>query len=79
MRVRPTDPNNPPELVRAIFERSRDRYGQVITPALVMAHRPEILLASVGLGRAIDGSTVVEERLKTMASLRASQMIGCPF
>jgi len=45
----------------------------------VMAHRPEILLAASGLGSAIDGSNVLEPRLKLMASVRAAQMIGCPF
>jgi alkylhydroperoxidase family enzyme len=44
-----------------------------------MAHRPEILLTAAKLGQAIGASTVVESRLKTMASVRAAQMVGCPF
>jgi hypothetical protein len=31
------------------------------------------------LGQAIGASTVVEGRLKTMVSVRAAQMVGCPF
>jgi hypothetical protein len=79
MRVKGIDSENPPEPVKPIFDRSRERYGRVIGPNLVMAHRPEILLAASGLGRAIDASNVIEPHLKIMASVRAAQMIGCPF
>jgi hypothetical protein len=44
-----------------------------------MAHRPEIFLAAGRLGQAIGASPVVEGRLKLMLSIRAAQMIGCPF
>jgi hypothetical protein len=79
MRIKGIDPNDPPELVRPVFQRSLERYGRVITPSLVMARRPEVLMAATRLGQAIDGSKLVEPRLKTLASLRAAQMIGCPF
>ncbi len=79
MRVKGIDPDNPPQLIKPIFDRSRERYGRVINPNLVMGHRPEILLAAFGLGRAIDGSDTVAPHLKIIASLRAAQMIGCPF
>jgi len=79
MRLNGIDPDNPPQSVKPIFDRSRERYGRVISPNLLMAHRPEILLAVSSLGRAIDGSNEVAPRLKIIASVRAAQMIGCPF
>ena len=79
MRITGIDPNAAPEAVKPLFDRSREHYGRVISPSLVMAHRPEILLAASGLGRAIDRSDTVEPQLKFMASLRAAQMIGCSF
>jgi len=79
MRITGIDPKNAPESVKPIFERSLDLFGRVITPNLVMAHRPEILLAHAKLGQAISASSVVEGRLKTMVSVRAAQMVGCPF
>ena len=79
MRLKGVDPDYPPETAKPIFDRSRERYGRVISPSLVMAYRPEILLAASGLGRAIDASNVVEPRLKILASVRTAQMIGCPF
>ena len=79
MRLKGVDANNPPPSVKAIFDRSRERYGRVISPNLLMAYRPEILLATSGLGLAIDGSNEVAQRFKIIASVRAAQMIGCPF
>ncbi len=79
MRVKGIDPDKAPESVKPVFQGSRDFFGRVITPYLVTAHRPEILLAHAQLGLAISGSTVVDGRLKTMASVRAAQMVGCPF
>jgi hypothetical protein len=79
MRLKGIDPESAPESVQPVFQQSRDWFGRVITPNLVMAHRPEILLAHAKLGQAIGASTVVEGRLKTMVSVRAAQMVGCPF
>jgi len=79
MRITGIDPHNAPDSVQPVFQKSLDFFGRVITPNLAMAHRPEILLAHAKLGQAISASTVVEGRLKTMASVRAAQMVGCPF
>lgn len=79
MRIQGVDPDSAPESVQPVFQHSLNLFGRVITPNLVMAHRPEILLASAQLGQAIGASTVLEGRLKTMVSVRAAQMIGCPF
>jgi alkylhydroperoxidase family enzyme len=79
MRIKGVDPENAPEVVKLAFQRSIELFGRVITPNLVMAHRPEILLSAGRLGQAIGASTAIEGRLKTMVSVRAAQMIGCPF
>lgn len=79
MRINGIDPDHAPESVQPIFQGSRDFFGRVITPNLIMAHRPEILRAHAQIGQAISASTVVEGRLKTIVSVRAAQMIGCPF
>ena len=79
MRITGIVPQNAPVSVQPVFPVSLNFFGRVITPSLVMAHRPEILLAHAKLGQAISASTVVEGRLKTMVSVRAAQMVGCPF
>jgi hypothetical protein len=79
MRIKGVDPEHPPEVLKAAFEKNVELFGHVLTPALVMAHRPEILLASGRLNNAVGASQVVEGRLKFMLSVRVAQMIGCPF
>lgn len=79
MRIPGIDPEKAPESLKPIFQRSLARFGLVITPTLVMAHCPEILVAAANLGLAIGTSTFVEGRLKTMVSVRAAQIVGCPF
>jgi hypothetical protein len=41
MRIQGIEPNNAPESVRPLFHALRNLFGRVITPSLVMAHRPE--------------------------------------
>jgi hypothetical protein len=79
MRIKPVDSANPPESVAKAFEKQTEMYGHVLTPGAVMAHRPEILLASARMNQAVGASEVVEGRLKYMLSTRVAQMIGCPF
>ena len=79
MRIEGVDPEHPPESVKTAFEKNDELSGHVVTPALAMAHRPEILLASARLNHAVGASQIVEPRLKFMLSVRVAQMIGCPF
>ncbi|MGO9602230.1 MAG: hypothetical protein ACLQAT_02290, partial [Candidatus Binataceae bacterium] len=71
MRIKGIDPDNAPESVKPAFEKSIELFGRVITPNLVMAHRPEILMATGRLNKVVGASTIVEGRLKTMVSVRA--------
>jgi hypothetical protein len=79
MRIKGVDPEHPPESVAGAFQKITELSGRVVTPALVMAHRPEIFLATGRLNQAVGASQVVEVRLKLMVSIRAAQMVGCPF
>jgi hypothetical protein len=79
MRIKGVDPEHPPESVAAVFQKIAELFGRVLTSNLVMAHRPEIFLATGRLNQAIGASQVVEGRLKFMLSVRVAQMIGCPF
>ena len=72
MRIKGVDPEHPPESVADAFQKMIQRSGKrVVTPALVMAHRPEILLASGRFNQAVGVSQVVEARLKFMLSVPA--------
>ena len=79
MRINGVDRANPPESVAKAFQKQTEMFGHVLTPGAVMAHRPEILLASARLNQAVGASSVVDGRLKFMLSTRVAQMVGCPF
>ncbi|HTW87843.1 MAG TPA: hypothetical protein VMD75_07540 [Candidatus Binataceae bacterium] len=79
MRVKGVDSEQAPDAVKEIYQRIGHALGSVPTPMTVMAHVPELLAAMNKLGAVIGGSTIVEPRLKTLASLRAAQIAGCPF
>ncbi len=79
MRIKGLNPDKPPESLKAAFQKSIEAFGRVLTPNLVMAHRPELFLAAGRLNQAVATSTVVDSRLKTMVFVRTAQMIGCPF
>ena len=65
--------------VRSLYAKFKRMFGHAIAPYMVMAHRPAILRAAVHMGRAMAQSHAAEEKLKTLACIRAAQMIGCPF
>jgi len=79
MRIKGIDPEHAPDGVKAAFQKSTQLFGRIITPNLVMAHRPEIFLASGRLSQAVAASAVVDGRLKALAFVRTAQLIGCPF
>ncbi|MBF6568824.1 MAG: hypothetical protein IVW54_08115 [Candidatus Binataceae bacterium] len=79
MRIKPIDAAEAPPEVRELYRRAEELLGSVPAPQTVMAQVPPLLMAANQLGAAISGSKVVAPRLKTLASLRAAQMAGCPF
>lgn len=79
MRVNGVDFEQAPATVKEMYQRVEQALGSVPTPMTVMAHVPDLLAAMNNLGAVIGGSTLVEPRLKTLASLRSAQIAGCPF
>ena len=79
MRIEGVSEEQAPKSLRALFVKFKAMFGHVITPYLVMAHRPAILRAAAHTGKAMAQSHAIEDRYKTMACIRAAQMIGCPF
>lgn len=79
MRIKGVDFDQAPPAVKEFYQRVEQALGSVPTPTTVMAHVPELLAAMNTLGAVIGASARVEPRLKTLASLRAAQIAGCPF
>jgi hypothetical protein len=48
-------------------------------PLTVNAHNPAIFRATVGYEYFLSKAKRAEERLKSLAALKAAAMVGCPF
>src|SRR5918999_5868741 len=58
---------------------SRRRFGKEVGPLTVMAHHPRLLLGYGMFELAFERSNLVDERLKSLAVLKAATMVGCEF
>lgn len=79
MRIKGVEFDEAPAAVKEAYRRAEQLFGRVPSPTKVVAHVPALMDAANNLGAVIGGSTLVEPRLKTLASLRAAQIAGCPF
>lgn len=61
------------------FWLSRLKYGSVLEPLRLYAHRPRILRAFLRLYRAVEKSGALPRRLKALAMVRVARLVGCPF
>jgi hypothetical protein len=64
---------------RFAFWLSRRRLGKVVEPLAVHARHPAIFQAYAGYEFGLGRAHKVPARLKTLASLKAATLIGCPF
>lgn len=55
------------------------QFGQAFDSIRVAGHHGGVLFGSSMYEAAVDGFDALEERLQELISLRAAQMIGCPF
>jgi hypothetical protein len=58
---------------------SRRRFGKVAEPLRVTAHHPTLLRGYGAFELALDRSSLLDERLKDLAGLKAATLVGCPF
>ncbi len=79
MRIAGIDDRKMPYSLRPLTSLMRRRFGKVLGPYRVWAHRPgmtwmfSLFTGSVELSRVLDAAT------KRLVCLRVAQLIGCPF
>jgi len=66
-------------ILKEIFDRQRDLFGDPLNPTKIMAHCPPILRAAQALGAAIDKSGQLPKELLPLVYLRVATLNGCPF
>ena len=64
---------------RYAYRLYRRRFGEAAEPLTVMAHHPRLLLGYGMFELAFERSTLVDERLKSLAVLKAATRVGCEF
>lgn len=73
----PDSTRNP--LIRGAYRSSRKRSGAVMDPLRIYAHQPTIMAGYGVFELATERSTLVPERIKHLATLRAAMVSGCEW
>jgi hypothetical protein len=64
---------------RYAFSVSKKRVGKVTEPLRIMGLASSVLMAAGGFEMGIARAKSVDERLKTLASIKVASMVGCVF
>jgi hypothetical protein len=66
-------------VTRAVYAAARRRVGQVPEPLRIMALNPAVMFASGGFEIAYGMASSLDQRIKDLATLKASMLVGCVF
>ena len=66
-------------MARFSYRYAERRLGKVPTPLTVVAHHPWIFRGYGAFEFSLERARLVEHRLKSLASIKAATLIGCPF
>jgi hypothetical protein len=64
---------------QAIYDQDEARFGLVLNPTQVMAHRPPVLAASKQLSRSVAVDAALPPDLRALVCVRVATLVGCPF
>jgi AhpD family alkylhydroperoxidase len=79
-RLEPVQPRGLDPLRRLIFAAASRMYGRPLEPTRIIAHHRPLLAGFASVGLASERfSQAVDQRLKYLAMLRTSQLIGCEW
>jgi hypothetical protein len=79
VRVQGLEKHQAPLSVRWIYGYVRRIFGRDLTPVKVLARVPRIFWGSALLDAFLRRAHRVDQRLKSLAELRAAARVGCPF
>lgn len=78
-RVSEIDEDGGDPTLKAVFDKEREIFGDLLNPTKVMAHCPPILRAAKMLGASIEQSGQLPKGLLPLIYLRVASINGCPF
>jgi len=79
MRIPGLDDNQFPFILKPLASAMKRRFGKMLTPYRVWAHQPAITWFYSLFMNSVESSKIVDGAIKRLVSLRAAQLIGCPF
>ena len=65
--------------VKALFQRQRELFGDVLNTTPIFALRPTIMAGSTALAAGIDASSLIEPPLKYLVYTKTAWINRCPF
>ncbi len=65
--------------LRIVYFLTRRKVGRVVMPVQVHGHHPGLLFGYGMMEQSLAGGRRLEGKLKSLATLRTSTRIGCPF
>tara|TARA_B100000508_G_scaffold112620_1_gene91051 strand:- start:158 stop:400 length:243 start_codon:yes stop_codon:yes gene_type:complete len=65
--------------VKALFQRQRELFGDVLNTTPIFALRPTIMAGSTALAAGIDSSGLIEPPLKYLVYTKTAWINRCPF
>jgi len=78
-RVREIEDDGGDPILKDLFAKEREMFGDVLNTTKIMAHCPPILRAAKLLGASIEQSGQLPKGLVPLVSLRVASINGCPF
>jgi alkylhydroperoxidase family enzyme len=78
-RVREIEDDGGDPILKEIFAKEREVFGDLLNTTKVYAHCPPILEAAKQLSRSIERSGLLPAALLPLIYLRVARINGCPF
>ncbi|HEY6420832.1 MAG TPA: hypothetical protein VIX59_17695 [Candidatus Binataceae bacterium] len=79
MRIEGLERKQAPWILRPLYAFLKRQFGKELTPYKIWAYRPGILVCLTALMGAVEYSKGADSTIKQLVSIRAAQVVGCPF
>jgi alkylhydroperoxidase family enzyme len=78
-RVREIEEPGDDPILKEIWAKEQEAFGQILNTSKVQAHTPGILKAAKQLTAAVERSNLLPPQLRSLVYLRVALINGCPF
>ena len=79
MRISPVEPDEVDENIRQVFKAQSKKWGAPLLNHLVYARRPSIFRGARAMWAGIDGSGLIDAKLRALINRRVASLNGCEF